>query len=115
MSRDRPERQTLRGLDAAALIRDARRLAGLSQAELAGRVDTTQAVVSRWERGVEVPRLDALARALRACGFEADLVFRRRDDVDRTQIASALTLTPDERLESIAHTTELLGLARSGV
>ena len=113
MSRDRPERRTLSGLDVAALMRGARGLAGLSQAQLAGRVGTTQAVVSRWERGAEVPRLDALARALQACGFETDLVFRRRDDVDRTQIESALTLTPDERLESIVHTTELLGLARS--
>jgi transcriptional regulator with XRE-family HTH domain len=113
MSRDRPDRQTLSRLDAARLVRQARSLAGVSQAELAARVGTTQPVVSRWERGSEVPRVSALARVLQACGFEADLVFRRRDDVDRSQIGSALALTPDERLQSVGETTLLLGLART--
>ena len=113
MSRDRPDRQPLGALNVGALLRDARRLAGLSQAELAARVGTTQAVVSRWERNVEVPRIDGLARALQACGLEADLVFRRRDDVDRAQIVNTLRLTPDERLESVAETARLLGLART--
>jgi transcriptional regulator with XRE-family HTH domain len=112
MSRDRPDRETLSRLDTGGLIRQARSLAGLSQSELGARVGTTQPVVSRWERGSEVPRIDALARVLQACGFEADLVFRRRDDVDRSQIAGTLALTPDERLESVVQTTQLLGLAR---
>jgi transcriptional regulator with XRE-family HTH domain len=111
MSLDRPGRRTLSHLDIGGLVREARLLAGLSQSELARRVGTTQAVISRWERNAEVPRLDALARALRACGFEADLVFRRRDDVDRDQIVGALELTPDERLKSVTETTRLLGLA----
>jgi len=113
MSRDRPDRETLSRVDTGGLIRQARSLAGLSQSELAARVETTQPVVSRWERGREVPRIDALARVLQACGFEADLVFRRRDDVDRSQIAGTLALTPDERLESVVQTTQLLGLART--
>lgn len=113
MSRDRPDRETLSRLDLAGLVRRARSLAGLSQAELAARVGTTQPVVSRWERGAELPRVDALARVLQACGFEADLVFRRRDDVDRSQIAGTLALTLDERLESVVETTQLLGLARA--
>jgi len=113
MSRDRPDRETLSRLDTGGLIRQARSRAGLSQSELAARVGTTQPVVSRWERGGELPRIDALARVLQACGFEADLVFRRRDDVDRSQIAGTLALTPDERLESVVQTTRLLGLART--
>jgi transcriptional regulator with XRE-family HTH domain len=113
VSRDRPDRETLSRLDVAGLVRQARSLAGLSQAELAARTGTTQPVVSRWERGTELPRIDALARVLQACGFEADLVFRRRDDVDRSQIAGTLALTPDERLESVVQTSELLGLART--
>ena len=113
MSRDRPDRQRLSGVDVGGLVREVRLRAGLTQADLARHVGTTQAVVSRWERGAEVPRIDALARVLRACGFEADLVFRRRDDVDRDQIAGALALSPDERLESIVETTRLLGLARA--
>lgn len=98
MGMDRPRRQTFSRLDAAGLLREARQIAGLSQTALAQRIGTTQPVISRWERGLEVPRIDALARALQACGFEADLVFRRHDDVDRSQIARQLSLTPGERL-----------------
>jgi transcriptional regulator with XRE-family HTH domain len=97
----RPNRQTLSRLDVGALVREARRHAGLTQAELAARLGTKQPVVSRWERGVDTPRFDTLARLLQECGFEADLVFRRHDDDDRTLIASMLDdLTPEQRLRS---------------
>jgi transcriptional regulator with XRE-family HTH domain len=112
---DRPDRQTLSRLEAGSLLREARLIAGLSQAELAERIGTTQPVVSRWERDVEVPRIDTLGRALQACGFEVDLVFRRHDDVDRTQILRQLTLTPEERLDyydSAARAYELAQEAR---
>ena len=109
---DRPQRQTLSRLDAAGLLRDARRIAGLSQSALAERIGTTQPVISRWERGLDVPRIDALARALQACGFEADLVFRRHDDVDRTQIAGTLSMSPADRIASSVNAAALVGLAR---
>ena len=111
---DRPVRQSLRRLDVALLLREVRALAGLSQAELAGRIGSHQPAVSRWERGVETPRLETIAAILEACGYEADVVFRRHDDVDRAQIAGALAQTPDERLETVANVNELLGLARAG-
>jgi transcriptional regulator with XRE-family HTH domain len=95
--RDRPRPQVLSRLDAAALIREARTGAGLTQAELAERCGTKQSVVSRWERGVDVPRVDTLARILRACGLEADVAFRRHDDVDRSQIVRELARTPADR------------------
>jgi len=112
---DRPDRQTLSRLDAGGLLRDARQIAGLSQSALARLIGTTQPVISRWERGLDTPRIDALARALQACGFEADLVFRRHDDVDRSQIARQLMLTPTERLayfESAARAYEFARTAR---
>jgi transcriptional regulator with XRE-family HTH domain len=114
MTRDRPDRQTLSRLRPGVLVRDARRLAGLTQSELASRLGTTQSVVSRWERGLDVPRVDTLARVLQACGFEADLTFRRRDDVDRAQIIGALSQSPEDRLVTVENVTELLGLARRG-
>jgi len=113
MNMDRPDRQTLSRLDTAALLHEARQIAGLSQSALAQRIGTTQPVISRWERGLEVPRIDALARALQACGFEADLVFRRHDDVDRSQIAGALSMSPADRIVSSANAAELVGLARN--
>src|SRR5262245_6457820 len=97
MPRDRPTPVTLSRIDTGALIREARLLAGLSQAELAAKAGTTQPVVSRWEGGLDVPRADTLGRVLQACGFEADLRFRRHDDVDRSQLVGQLALSPEER------------------
>ena len=93
----RPDTAAISDLDPGALVRELRQLEGISQAELARRIGSTQAVVSRWERGEEAPRLDALVRVLRATGFEADLVFRRHDDEDRSQLRWLLDMTPDER------------------
>jgi transcriptional regulator with XRE-family HTH domain len=94
----RPDRRVLSRLDTAELVRVVRQLAGLSQVELARRVGTKQPTVSRWERGIETPRVDTLARILKACGFEADLRFRRHDDVDRSQIATHLDMSPEGRV-----------------
>jgi transcriptional regulator with XRE-family HTH domain len=96
-AQDRPARQTLSRLRPGAVIREARHFAGLTQAELAARLGTTQSAVSNWERGREVPRVDTLGRILQACGFEADLVFRRHDDEDRSQIVTHLGMTPSQR------------------
>jgi transcriptional regulator with XRE-family HTH domain len=90
----------LHSLRTAAVVRAARRQAGLTQRELAERVGTTQSAVARWEAGGDSPRLDTLAALLRACGVEADLTFRRHDDVDRAQIREHLALTPADRLEA---------------
>jgi transcriptional regulator with XRE-family HTH domain len=80
------------------VIRDLRRAAGLSQAELAERVKTTQSAVARWESGTVSPRLQTVARVAEACGFEVQIVWVSRGDVDRTQIAERLRWTPVERL-----------------
>jgi transcriptional regulator with XRE-family HTH domain len=90
----------LHSLRPAAVVRAARREAGLTQRALADRVGTTQSAVARWEAGADSPRLDTLAALLRACGVEADLTFRRHVDVDRAQIREHLALTPAERLEA---------------
>jgi transcriptional regulator with XRE-family HTH domain len=111
--RDRPDRRTLSRLDAGALAREARLIAGLNQGELAERLGTTQSAVSNWERGRDVPRVDTLGRILQACGFEADITFRRHDDVDRSQIIRLLDATPDERLDQLESIIDLLGLAES--
>lgn len=107
MVQDRPDRQTLSRLDVAALVRQARRLAGLSQAALAERLGTKQSVVSRWERGVDEPRVSTLARILRECGFEADLVFRRHDDEDRSQLRQLLAMEPAARLAGVANVSRM--------
>ena len=110
--RDRPAPVTLSHLDPGALIREARQVAGLSQAQLATKAGTAQAAISRWERGLDVPRVDTLGRILQACGFEADLHFRRHDDVDRAQIRLQLAMSPEDRIVASESVSEVLGLAR---
>jgi transcriptional regulator with XRE-family HTH domain len=112
MANDRPGRLTLSALGSGRLIREARRLGGLTQAELARRLGTTQSAVSNWERGRDTPRVDTLARILEACGFEADMTFRRLDDVDRAQIRANLAMTPAERLRSVRNVSKLRAKAR---
>jgi transcriptional regulator with XRE-family HTH domain len=110
--KDRPDRHTLSALGTGVLIREARRLGGLTQAALARRLGTTQSAVSSWERGRETPRVDTLARILGACGFEADVTFRRHDDVDRAQLRENLAMTPAQRLASVANVSRLRASAR---
>lgn len=89
-------------MDASALLKEARRGAGLSQRELARRARVAQPAVSRIERGHLSPRLDTLDRLLRACGAALDLVPRPGSGVDRTLLRERLRLTPAERLHRAA-------------
>ncbi|MBA2763923.1 MAG: helix-turn-helix transcriptional regulator [Thermoleophilaceae bacterium] len=53
-------------MDPAATIRDCRRAAGLTQAELARRAGTSQATLSAYETGAKQPSLDILSKLLAA-------------------------------------------------
>jgi predicted nucleotidyltransferase/DNA-binding XRE family transcriptional regulator len=55
---------------AGALIRDARRRAGLSQAELARRAKVSQPVISAYESGHREPGLATLAKLVEATGHQ---------------------------------------------
>jgi transcriptional regulator with XRE-family HTH domain len=55
-------------MDAAAMLRRARRSAGLSQAELAARSGVAQPVISAYERGARQPSVRALQRLLATVG-----------------------------------------------
>lgn len=56
------------GIDVAAKIRQLRREAGLTQAELARRAGTSQATISAYEVGTKVPSLSTLERLAKAGG-----------------------------------------------
>jgi transcriptional regulator with XRE-family HTH domain len=105
-------RRRLAALDVGALVRRARTQAGLTQQALADALQTKQSVVSRWERGLDIPRVDTLARILYACGIEADLTFRHLDDVDRSQITAALARTPAERAAYFESVVDAYEVAR---
>jgi transcriptional regulator with XRE-family HTH domain len=58
---------------ALVLIRQARRNAGMSQAELSRRSGISVPVLSAYENGRRQPSVAALARIVDACGQELDL------------------------------------------
>jgi transcriptional regulator with XRE-family HTH domain len=88
-------------MTANRLIRDARRDAGFTQAELAARLDTTQSAIARLEAEGANPRVDTLMRALDACGRELLLESRpHRSSIDETLVAARLRLTPEQRIKS---------------
>lgn len=84
-----------------ALIREARRRAGLTQAELARRMGTSQSAVARWERGRQSPSFDTVIRALRACGLDLDIHLVAYDDSDASLFEGYLAMTPDQRVQSL--------------
>ncbi|WIB77991.1 helix-turn-helix domain-containing protein [Curtobacterium sp. MCPF17_002] len=63
-------------VSAAALIRDARLRAELTQVQLAYRAGVTQSVISTYENGRREPSLAALQRLLLAAGFTTAIDLR---------------------------------------
>lgn len=57
----------------AALIREARLRAGLTQAELAERTGRDRSVIARWEQEAVAPSVETLVELVRACGFDLPL------------------------------------------
>ena len=62
----------------AATVREARKRANLTQAELAKKVKTTQSVIARLESGTDsrVPSLPLLARIAAACDGALEVGFK---------------------------------------
>ena len=81
-------------------LQQARRRAGLTQRELAGRTGIRQSTIARIESADVDPRFSTLDTLLRACGQELDAVALRGLGVDRTLIAETLARDPEARLRS---------------
>jgi transcriptional regulator with XRE-family HTH domain len=90
----------LTSMSPSVLIREARKSAGLTQAQLAERAGVAQSVVARLEHAAANPTLTSVERALDAAGYRLELraVRRPRPAVDETQILERLRWTPAERL-----------------
>ncbi|HMJ02928.1 MAG TPA: helix-turn-helix transcriptional regulator [Conexibacter sp.] len=88
------------------VIRETRERHGLSQRRLALRAGTTQAVVSRIERGVASPTVETQRRLLAAMGWELDVVLRRSrwQDHDPAALRSFGAQDPSTRLAGIERT-----------
>jgi transcriptional regulator with XRE-family HTH domain len=93
----------LTSMSPSVLVRDARKSAGLTQAELAERAGVTQSVIARLERGGGNPRFLTLERVLHAAGHRLELsaVHQGLRTVDETLIAQQLALEPAERIRAL--------------
>jgi transcriptional regulator with XRE-family HTH domain len=89
-------------LSPAALLKDARLRARLTQADLARRLGISQAAVAKLERPGANPTVDTLDNALWATGHRLSLKASvRRPGVDESLIRQHLELSPAERLRGI--------------
>jgi transcriptional regulator with XRE-family HTH domain len=86
---------------------------GLSQRSLARRAGTTQAAVSRIERGLTTPTWETVRALLLAMGFEPELRARRlRGRWDSVHLAALRERSPAERLELAISANRLAGRLR---
>lgn len=97
----------------ASLLVQARRLAGLSQRELAARAGVAQQEIARYERGRVTPSLERLRSLIAACELELTFGLARADSSYDHQIAAALALAPAQRLEQAVRDAQPLRAARA--
>jgi transcriptional regulator with XRE-family HTH domain len=99
----------------SSLLKNARREAGLTQAELARRLGVSQAAVAKLERPGANPTIATLDDALRETGRRLVLATEPvRPGIDETLVIEQLWLSPAQRLaqlESMYVTGRELSLA----
>jgi transcriptional regulator with XRE-family HTH domain len=95
-------------MDAAAMLRMARRRAGFTQRELARRAGVPQPTISRIERGLISPSIDTLRPLIEACGMDLAIVEHPGGGVDRTQLWEGLRRSPEERLRYAAESSNAM-------
>lgn len=86
-------------VDAGQLIRERRLANGLTQAQLALRAGSTQAAISRLERGELSPTIETVDRLLAVMGEEAEMHVRRgRLECDPNRLRTLRSRPPADRL-----------------
>jgi transcriptional regulator with XRE-family HTH domain len=97
-----------------ALVREARQRAGLTQAELAARVGTSQPAIARYERARAMPDLTTLQRIVEACGLELRLELAEPDAQRAAAERAALERTAEERIRANLRQADLVRALRHG-
>lgn len=102
-----------------SLIREARLRSGISQRSLARRAGTSQAAISRIERGLERPSFERAREILAALGWRSTIGLEpiAEHDEEPWRLLAGASDPPSYRLESalnlIEFASELLGAARA--
>ncbi|MDP2711787.1 MAG: helix-turn-helix transcriptional regulator [Solirubrobacteraceae bacterium] len=86
---------------AAAMVREARQVAGLTQAELAARLGIGQSAIAKLERDGSNPTVETLDRTLRATGHRLQMIAPAWGGIDEGLIRQALERAPAERIKSV--------------
>ena len=82
----------------SSLVREARRRAGLSQAELADRAGVPKSTVGRIESGARIPSTRMVERLVRAAGLEVAPALSEPDPGTDTMFERTLRRSPAQRL-----------------
>lgn len=101
--------------EAARLLRNARRRAGLTQREVAAKAGVPQSYVARVESSRLDPSVSSLSRLLRVCATTLEAMPGSGEGVDRTLFT--LDKTPAERMadsQRIAQHVETMLRRRTG-
>jgi transcriptional regulator with XRE-family HTH domain len=101
-------------MNGRTLVREARRRAGLTQAELADRVNTTQSAIARLEAGATSPSLARIAQLIGACGLTLSVGVTDVDDDEWRRAQRNLALTPDQRVRNMLAAEEFVRAGRAG-
>ncbi len=97
-------------MNAGSLIRERRRANGLTQAQLALRAGSTQAAISRLERGELSPTIETINRLLAVMGEQAEIVVgRSRLECDASRLRALRARTPADRLAQAMAWNRLAG------
>jgi transcriptional regulator with XRE-family HTH domain len=83
----------------AAIIREARLRAGLSQYELSERCGRKRGVIARWEQGTVAPSLETLIDLVRACGFDLPLELVLYEAPNAERLEKNVRLSPERRVQ----------------
>ena len=82
----------------ANIVREARRRAGLTQAELAERAGVPKSTVGRIESGARVPSTEMVERLVRAAGLDVCVSLHDPDPGTDSMFERTLRRSPTERL-----------------
>jgi uncharacterized protein len=93
---------------AAAIVRLARRKAGLTQVELAVRAGITQSVISAYESGRRQPTFPTLQSLVDAAGFDLTIDLRHSHD-RRRQLSGPLGRRVQRRRDALVATAQSHG------
>lgn len=85
----------------AALLREARLRANLTQEALAERTGKTRPQIARWEAGAIALTAETLLELVRACGFDLPLELVRREEMEDEHLKMLQQLSPERRLDQM--------------